>query len=316
MSIESQYENNHLVYIKSGVATKEQVHCAIRTALIDAAAKLKCDFECKFRINVVGDRIGKKFGFTYVWFTDPKVYNMIIGLNPDGSERMEYEDDLDWTPSTQDQIRSLQQKCKQTKNWADMIEYEEELDKIQTRPQVGVPLEPLIQLPPYEIFPHQTEEMRQLLLGFFKPEYAKHAPKGFLTHNSEDLIEIMQWGYFEVKPATVSTVESHLSSNILCGLGVPNWVNESDIKNAFRPYIYDKETKVRRKINGSLSDETYPLVNIPRRSKLMVFLTFEQTLDAQYALLMMRKWEFTKKTSEGEKKCTIVFNHAFNNHTN
>jgi len=54
-------------------------------------------------VNYVRDREGKSFNLCYVFISNLKYYNVILGLNPDGSKRVEYideeseEDNFGWT---------------------------------------------------------------------------------------------------------------------------------------------------------------------------------------------------------------------------
>lgn len=101
------YTDKNTLYIRTGDATKEEVSDAIRSA-IDRYEKIhNKKIKCNYMVNVVQSKDGNFFGISYVRVTNTEVYNMLLGLNPDGTERIEYEE-----------IEEQEEQEEQQKNWS------------------------------------------------------------------------------------------------------------------------------------------------------------------------------------------------------
>lgn len=314
-----KYYNEHLVYLNSGVATDSQIRRAINQALQNVRRKVNLPLHTYYRVNVVSNRSGKLFGYSYVWFTNPEVYNLAIGRNADGSERVEYYDDPDWNPPSSpegpEEIVDLN-FITTNRSWADMVEEEERLQARYTRPKIRRELEHLMPMPPIEYEGDQDEQARLLLI-----EDAKRNE----TWIEGMSIEVPDKIIMTAAPAYVSPIEDKYCSNVLCGLDIPPWISDRDLKGIFSPYVSKGfgNTKPMRKLDGVSKEEDYPWVTL-NKTRHMAFITFNpRSHDAQFALLMTRKLDFTKTTDEkriknesfpqGEevKRCTLIFNHAF-----
>ena len=293
------YFNAHTIYIDSGVATEAQLKLAIQKAIKDASAKLGRDVITNFKVNVVCNRAGKCYGYSYVWFTNPEVYHMFLGRNPDGSERVVYTPDPYWIappPSEEDEKPTSYPRGK---SWADIQEEEEEKELKYTRPMIKTVLEPLMVLSEIEYEPGQMEAQRQLMM-----ENA--------VRNKKEGQEIVVPPRFKFVPqaAYVETVDDRYSPETLHGTNIPSWVKAEDIKAQFKHFASNSRTVHRRKVKGNFVEDTYPFVSMsePANGERMAFVTFDRnTHDAQFALLMMRKVEMKNSAN----KCTIVFNHSF-----
>lgn len=322
-----KYYNEHLVYLNSGVATDAQIRRSINQALQNVRRKVNLPLPTYYRVNVVSNRSGKLFGYSYVWFTNPEVYNLAIGKNPDGSERVEYYDDPEWNPPTDTpdapdahdtpdtsitgpECLNIEHVVATKMSWADMVEEEERLQALYTRPKIRRELEHLMPLPPIEYEGDQHEQARLLLV-----EDAKRNE----TWVEGMTIEVPAKIVMTSAPAYVSPIEDKYCANVLCGLDIPAWISERDLKGIFTPYISKNiaNAKPIRKLDGVSKEEDYPWVTL-NKTRHMAFITFNpRNHDAQFALLMTRKIDFirkdeTQKTEkESEKRCTLIFNHAF-----
>lgn len=140
-----EYTNNHLLHIVTGIATEEQVKISLKSAIIEGlriCERLKLNVtDGRFKVNVVSDRNGETFGYAYAWIVSPELFYLLIGRNPDGSERFEMVDDPDWTPPD---INSS--------NWADITELEDQ-------PKIRRSLPPLVKFHSYQF----TEEQKRLM---------------------------------------------------------------------------------------------------------------------------------------------------------
>ncbi len=275
-----RHYNPHILYVESGIANPDQLVSAIKQAISETSKKLNRPIDTKFKVNLVMDRTGKKYGYGYIWFTNPEVCYMLTGKNPDGSERFEYQDDPNWIPPAEPKpVFFVNFEIPYSgRSWADIAEEEEEIEKAYTCPKIKVPLPPLMTLPEYEYTPEQKS----------------------------DPSVVGSKGRFIVSPAYVGELDSKYCPNILCGRNIPSWVSEIDLKDIFRPYASNPTSQVRRKVNGVNILDTYPFVMI--NDKRVAFITFDpKTHDAEFALLMCRKVDFEKN----DEKYIVVFNHSY-----
>ena len=93
----SNVYDNHTLFIKCDCASVKQIRQAFHEALTTYQTKTQSDLNCRFRVNLVENREGKSFGIAFVFVTNPAVYHMLLGKNPDGSDRIEYRDDPSWS---------------------------------------------------------------------------------------------------------------------------------------------------------------------------------------------------------------------------
>lgn len=293
----SRTYDNHTLYVNSGVATKAQLTTAFHRALKDVSKTLNRPVTTAFKVNVVIVH-GNYVGYSYVRVQNPEVYNMLIGKNPDGTERVEYIDDPNWQPPAkasviEDEIdfETFMSAPTNNKSWAELMDEEEEMKPAKIRQL----LPPLMKLPSYQYDQEQIKHVTKLL------EEQHHGL-------SETKVTVPTHGHFEVSRAYVSPVDDRFAPNILCSRNIPAWITENDLKVAFSPYASDITTKHRRKVNGRFISEAYPYVTI--NNGRVAFVTFDPVgHDAQFALLMTRKLELT--SHDRQTSVQLVFNHAF-----
>jgi hypothetical protein len=249
-----KYTNNHLLHINTGVATEKQVEDSIKKTMA-LAKDMNLPYKSQYRISLVTDRYGKTFGYAYVWFTNPEVFNMLIGKNPNGSDRSERIDDPNWRPP----IEPIQ-----STSWADIEEYE-------CIPKITVVLPPLIKLVDYEL----DEGQRKIVNGSSQTN---------ITH-----------GRLECSQTFVSDPEQRYQGNVLCSTNVPEAITVEDLKNFFTPFVSDPTKTRERKVNNGTTTiiERYPIVTIT--SNRIAFITFDQsTNDATFVHKVTRKVEFKR----------------------
>lgn len=290
MSSGNRYYDKHTLYVKSGVAYNHQLKNSMIYALEELGQRLGKKVECNFKVNLIVGRNGKYYGFGYMWVSNPEVYNMLVGKNPDGTDRVEYIDDPTWTPpdsSYEEAVKSYNNST--STSWADIADEEECLNKTYTCPKIRKDLAPLLVLPGYDYEEDQLIYIKQL-----EPETTEMPTKG----------------YFHISPAFVQDLEDKYCHNVLCCRNVPSWITEKDLKAVFTPYASNSITKVKRKFKNKEIKDTYPFVTI--NDNRVAFITFDpSTKDAQFALLMMRKVDLVSPFDTSQT-CTLVFNHSYN----
>lgn len=282
--MEQVFYDKHSLFIKCDCATREQIHACLRQGIENYARSHHQKITCSFRVNMVENREGKSLGIAFAFITDPSIFYMIIGKNPDGSDRVEHRLDPTWRPVKSGDTTSGA--------WIDLLE-EEEKKQPST---ITVGLDPLITIPPYRLTPAQIAAKRERILADNKDKPDFHP----------DLVYVAPEAHLIISRAFVTPLDEKLVPNILKCKNVPNWVTKDEIKGHFRPYASDSHTTHERCIKGKRITDTYPYVSI--NNDRMAFVIFDPyTHDAEFALRMMRKVHLTKAGEE----VTLLFSHSY-----
>ena len=286
--------DEHTIFCDTSVATTDQVSSCMKKAIKEAEKVLGYDTNCKYKVNLIVDKEGKYFGFGYIRVSSPKIYWMLLGRNPDGTERVEEYPDPDWVPPenpyeglTEEQIAEKNKG----KSWVDLAEEEELL----IQPKIKKILPPLVTIPGYEYEPDQIAHLKEL---------------------EEDNVEIPKIGYFEISRAYATDPPAGLMKNRICARRVPDWIPAEAFKMIFSTYVSEesKGKKATIKISGKNVTDTYPIVNFVETKKgRIVFITFDpKTDDAIFCLLMTKKTRIINPTNP-KQKTTLIFTHSYDN---
>ena len=238
--------------------------------------------KCMYKINLLVTKDGAYHGYGYIRVSSTKIYWMLLGRNPDGSERFEETLDPNWTPpeKTEEKL-SFDEiiKINKNKTWADVAEDEEK----HIQPVIRKSLDPLITMPGFKYDKEQLKHLKELAVL-----------------NEEDPDSVPDTGYFEISRGYAKEAPSGTIKHRICARNVPNWVPLEAFVTTFKPYV----------TNGG---DKYPKVNFIQTKKgKIVFVNFDpSTTDALFALLMTRK----TRLMHPEKKltCELIFMHAFEN---
>ena len=197
---------------------------------------------CDIYVNVVANKEAQKYGHTYAWVSDTQVFNALIGLNFDGSERVDYTEDEDWTPPS----IPLEEATKEAKgNWAKEAEIEERYE----RPMKKVTLDPIIVAPGIKY----TDEQKKIL----------------------DIEQNV--GFIEIFPARVTIRSDENKSNSIYSSCIPDWVTEEMLFSFFRRFTKDKIVHKNSKTNKSFS---YPKVSIAKNTSKNKWRTNDSSFNA------------------------------------
>lgn len=279
----SKFYDSFTLYVKSGVAYQHQLIESLRKAVAEASKIIGEPLETKYKVNLIMLRDNKPVGYGYIRVTNPKVYNILSGLNPDGTERCELYDDPDWKPPSYD-IDDLN-----SSDWAD--------ESPDNCPKLKRPLPPIVTLDGYTL-----DEKQKIMYKDQFIETSKHDG----TYKDGMKIVIPDKDNFEISQAFVYKLEDNLCSNVLCARKIPLTINETMLKNFFASYASNNKTKVTRRNGNKTFEDTYPFVTI--NSERIAFVTFDpKTHDGQFALLMTKKVEM----SDGDKPVVLIFTHSF-----
>lgn len=198
-----KYRSKNVAHILTGVATEDQLRQSIDQIVEDCEGLLSSNARCETVISLVKDRNGKSFGYAYVWFSDPRVLNLVTGREADGKDRYVLIDQPGWEPSNAPIDFS-------TMSWADIAESEE-------CPQIRQNLPPLVILSEYNPSDEQWN-----LYGRCKNEIS---------------VEPGKW------KITPTYADDHKSINVLfCGK-VPSSITAQHIHKYLRRFVTDKSKK-------------------------------------------------------------------------
>lgn len=283
-----RHYDNHSIYCDSGVANESQVSTCIRKAIKDAEEVLGYTTNCKFRINLLVDKEGKYFGFGYIRVSDPKIYWMLLGRNPDGSERIEEYPDPDWVAPPKKNANLTQEEIIEKNSKKSWFEIAEEEDAY-IQPILTKVLPPLITIPGYEYDEEQIEHLKELA-----------------EEKGEKDSEIPKIGYFEISRGYATDPAPGMLKHRLCARNVPEWIPVEAFKAIFSFYVSEESNQ---------KDEKFPVVNFvdSKKGGRIVFITFDSlTKDAIFALLMTKKTRIVNPKNPEQKKM-LIFMHAYDN---
>lgn len=302
----SKHLNQSNLYIISGVLTQEQVESAFTVFFnkLRETPPYSNDPEIKvatFEVNVVTNADGMLFGVTYAWVSSPKIYNIIVGLNPDGSERVREEPDPTW-------VRPTKKEKTGKFMWADDGDSDDEREGRgeYARPMRRIKLDPIATLPAVQYTAKQLEAVGSKLRE-------EAASKG----GDPDKVSVPTYGYFSVLRSFVNLPDSEeVDQSTICCRDAPSWVTEEMIRAQFAKFSTDTNVHIV-KVDREVQKITYPKVRMrdnhykvgqDGKYNKIVYVTFSNLsahiADAAFALQMRTK-TFVKQ--EGKKPVCLIF---------
>jgi len=268
--------DNNTLNVNIGISSKDDIYEILNRFVEQASKILKRNINCFFRVNIPNKQ-GEPMTFAYIRISNSEIYHLLLGRNPDGSERFNLVDDLNWVPPT---IVDTGKK----KRWGDEMDEEDLL----TRPKIKVPLEPLVPIPKLK-YPKSRRD--ELLNEQFKRKKLKDSDVKI-----EDIV-IPEYVEFDPHPAYIKDDIFH---TLRC-YSVPEPITEIDLFDHLQ--IYNTKPGLN-----------YPLVKIKYETNKNgtknrnAYITFDSgTHDAQFALLMVLKYKLVRKAD----KAKIVYDLTF-----
>jgi len=296
----TRFHNLHNVYVKTGLATKEQLDISVQNFKNELNRMFpgKNYDKCEILINLVTIR-NQSMKYAYLWVENPEVYYIICGFNPDGSERI--EEFIETQDSKTDEEDDLDLDLSLDLN--DIIKQKQDKEPIKIVKQLG----PILTLPPYEY----TQEQINIIYDELTNEETKLAST---EGRSPNPVEKPKYGFFECSRSDTTSIEEGMSFNILWGK-VPNWVNENMVASIFGRYAENMDPKNLKIKFGNPCKDPY-LVN--HKEITIDFCNSKVRGLATFALQMTRKTRFVKPDTKEEVEC--IFNYfrkkSFNNDNN
>ena len=180
--------NNSTIYFRTDSIIKhKQMNEVIKDAYQKTKKIMGKDFESDYVLNFIMSE-NEPAGYGFVDVSNPAFYNIIIGNNPDGTERVEYIDDPNWKPPSDDEKDEKDEKDQKDKDdwssvtdtdWCGEDDYEVKCPKIRKE------LNPLVDIGKFYYDKEQLdflEEMRE-------------------ENFSDDEDEVEEYGYVSFSPA-------------------------------------------------------------------------------------------------------------------
>jgi len=274
-------ENNSTLYLSTFVAHYHQVEKLFLDA-IERAKKMPEifgeNFECDVRINLVRSYKEEYLGYAFADVSNPELYNVLTGRNPDGSERAEYVDDPNWVPPEKPAQKTVPD-LNRSDSWADHMELEDQL--APTPPKIRRELPPLLILDDFEYDKEQREHLR--------------------TNETH--------GNISVSPAyIVPGVDPRYDDCSLYVSGLPECSSKDILESLYA--IFARYARSDLPYKGRY--RFYPKIEIRRSSKGVPYatVTYAHHYDAKFALLMLRKI----RAKFGDKDIEMHVRHALANH--
>jgi hypothetical protein len=226
--------NKHNIYVKTGLASETQLISAV-----NAFHKQLCEMfpeehyeDCEFIVNLVTDKDGNTYKYAYLWVSDTRIYYIMTGLNPDGSERYKDEEEQ----KSKEKIEESFELDFDEMNWETITS-----NSIQNVVTIREPLGPILSLPGYEYTSEQLVKVKETLKEKYGTEYEES--------------KIPSVGYFEASRAQAGgSIEDGRCPHILRSI-VPNWITKELIKKNFERYSTDE-------YDSKLKSKPYPRVTL------------------------------------------------------
>nr|QBK92195.1 MAG: hypothetical protein LCPAC304_05420 [Pithovirus LCPAC304] len=285
MSSVSRYADTHTLYVLSGAARNEDLKNVVLGAVQNLEKKTRTKYPCRAITNLIYDREGVPYGFGYLHVSNPEVYHMLLGKNPDGSKR---EKVIDTSMDDLDPCEPIEWF-----NWADSVEQHIHI----------VTLPSMLPLPPLPYTQHHKLLFKKMVTNIRESEKQHLDPDQFDPNMCT----------FQLYSGQVKPVPENRSPHILCARDIPEWLNPRDVYSVFRPFVTNATKRIRKRGKQGSVEIHYPLVTINRNNKLC-FVEFDAlTKDAQFALIMTTKVDFKANTSPTKRPLekTLIFTHAF-----
>ena len=255
------------LFIDSGILDDDQVEASLNASIDFLVQDYGEDFShCITHVNVVKNREGVKFGHTYAWVSDPRVYHALLGKNFDGSDRVEIYDDPDWKPPEKSYAEAFDESNEDPNDWNAGFD----LERSYKCPKLKRELDPIVSLPAVKYTEDQVKEVKG------ESEY----------------------GFLEVFP--VKLTKKPDKANSLFSNDIPSWLTEEILKGYFEKFEPDKsehnEKKSRKKF-------TYPVVEFRRKrdGKRSCTITFSNgnRNTAMFLINLVKRVEFDHDGVEG-----------------
>ena len=314
-----KYFNLHNVYVRSGMATLDQLKSCVavfkKTLAGHHLPEIRALSKGEIEANIVTNMKNETQHFGYLWVELKEVYWILCGYNPDGSERVRVAEDT--KPNTKIDLDNIDFSTVDLNTIAAMSAKE--------APKIIEKLPPLIAFPGYEY----TEDQRRVTYEYLLNQEKENALKE--GRESQD-VPVPKYGYFELSRSSTMDLSSDKRPDILRG-EVPKWVTYKMLKDSFAKFaISDVSENPTIYHEKDSRGSTIDIYNYGHHFKIKVFgtpvrnrpdykvVTIEYPMSGPatgiFANQMRRKTTFVNpKPGPGESKETVCIFDYFRERT-
>lgn len=306
--------DRHTLYLISGPGTEQQL-TAFFDDLLKQVKKFVPDLDCRFRVNVILNKENRNTGITYVYLVDSRAYFMILGKNPDGTERVVYEE--------------TEQEKENEKAKANQETFTEEEFNAMTSEERTAHFNALFFFDKKDLEESWAEEEEETISPKIRKELgsairAMNVPYTASQKKQLEAINIVKgvdtpipdgFGVVVQPSFVILDDDTDVLRHVLYISNVPEGVTESDLQDYFsiynnnhlgswivkhkgstfeRPYpgvrISEREVVIKRNNEASNSSQYKPRVVHEKKIVRQAFIVFSSnTHDALFALQMTKK---------------------------
>jgi hypothetical protein len=308
----SRISNSNLLYVRAYHLTEKQLAFVLDESLKLAAQKLGRPMKSEYIINRVVDHQGNYKNHCLVWVTNSEFFNLLIGKNTDGTERVIKRQ---ISQSSNNQVYTQTPTKGKKMSWAD-IDDEEEKAKIAMSPKTVIEqLGPLFEIPVYQY----TEDQLRLMNNFDSNENNDQNPK---TPDVKDVkspggtvktIKVVTYpttGKLTFSPMLVEKQNGISPSEVKSKIPLPEWITVADLRAIFEPHYTGSRVSAmmlasnKNRQNGATVEKN-PEIYISKQH--FAFIKYKPgTTDGLFAAQFRKVVTFTNKQTKEKTAITFV----------
>lgn len=252
--------DTHTLYVFTNGLTEQEIAHSIAGGIREYEEKTGDTIETFFRINIVKNQNNEPIGYAWIYLTNSKVYQLLSGNNPDGTERIQISEQKNFHRPSKPFEQMLEEKLKEIdhSSWASSVTEEEVYQRVKSMyepPKIESKMPPLIKPKPvFKILKTEGES------GGEKGEMVSiNLSRGKLTYPKPCFV------YNQLKNSNYTVIEPWMDRNLLYDI--------------FRPYV------------SNWKSMEYPKIRVINEKPFTtVFIEYEAgTTDSLAALNMVKK---------------------------
>ncbi|SNW61939.1 Hypothetical protein ORPV_35 [Orpheovirus IHUMI-LCC2] len=271
----------HYAYLGTNIFTRQEVVERL-DFVIREGKRMGLFTDVDYELNYVTRHTGEHTGVSYIKCNNPHFIHVLVGNNPDGSERKITKENLDWKPlictykTLDEYLNSFKGK-----DWWEMAE--EELAYEKDKYIVDV-LPPLVEMPKLKLDKDKRERLIKYLTG--RQKY-------------EDIQTLTDSYFIKPKYLEYKSPPEGYSGHVLVGKRIPKWLTEAMVKKHFQRFISED--------HHGVIDKQYPIVKFLPTKGISIVTFRPGSYDAYYAMTMGK---YIKQN--GNPKAAVPFDYSEN----
>ena len=286
--------DTHTLYVFTNGLTEQEIAHSIAGGIREYEEKTGDTIETFFRINIVRNQNNEPIGYAWIYLTNSKVYQLLSGNNPDGTERIQISEMKNFHRPSKPFEQMLEEKLKEIdhSSWASAVTEEEvyqQVKRMYEPPKIESKMPPLIK--PKPVF--KSIEMNKTTNPCFAEDF-KPSEKGGERGGEMVSINLSRGKLTYPKPCFVYNQLKNSNYTV-----IEPWMDRSLLYEIFRPYV------------SNWKNMEYPKIRVINEKPFTtVFIEYEEgTTDSLAALNMVKKIYLCSPQGEG---VALAFNFSKN----